>query len=529
MRNSPPDAGRIPAPVPTAPEARPGPPASSPARDFIRGSSLLLFGRFLSVLLNLAVQVLTVRYLSKSDYGAFAYALGVVSIGSSTLLLGLGKAVPRFVPIYHERGDGGRAFGTIVLAAGTIVGLGVATIVLLYGLRGVIAGTLITDPLSLSLLLVLIALAPIQSLDNLLQKLAAVFIGARAIFFRRHVLGPSLRLAAIGLVILTAGDVHLLAYGYLVGGLIGVWLYVALLVRAWRRQNLLRFLHPRRLSFPAREIFGFSIPMLSAELSVITRGSLAVLLLEYFHTTAAVAEYRAVLPLAGLNMVVSEAFAFLFMPIASRLFARGDLSGINDLYWQTSIWISVLTFPVLAMTCALAQSLTVILFGSDYAGSATILALLALGHYFNAAMGFNAETLRVHGRVRFVFFSDVLSAAVAIVLSLLLIPRYGALGAALAMTTLLVFHNLLNHLGLWLGDTEVRLVDGRFFQVHAVILASLGALLSLQWLLDPPVHVGVALALVASVLVVRFTRRVVNAQDAFPELLRIPLVRQLLT
>src|SRR5687768_863741 len=76
---------------------------SGVTRKYMRGSTLLLGGRAISIVLNLAVQVLTVRYLAKSDYGAFAYALGAASIGSRAILLGLDKGVTRFLPIYHER------------------------------------------------------------------------------------------------------------------------------------------------------------------------------------------------------------------------------------------------------------------------------------------------------------------------------------------------------------------------------------------------------------------------------------------
>src|SRR5690606_26752430 len=103
---------------------------------------------------------------------------------------------------------------------------------------------------------------------------------------------------------------------------------------------------------------------------------LAILLLEYFRSTTAVAEYRAVLPIAGLNLVVFEAFGFLFMPLAARLYARRDGKAIDDLYWRTSMLISVLTFPVLAVSCALAGPITVFLFGADYAGAAPLLAIL---------------------------------------------------------------------------------------------------------------------------------------------------------
>ena len=77
-------------------------PEADSTRKYIRGSSLLFVGRLLAILLNFAVQVLIVRYLSKQDFGAFAFALSIVSIGASLSLFGLDKAIARFLPIYEQ-------------------------------------------------------------------------------------------------------------------------------------------------------------------------------------------------------------------------------------------------------------------------------------------------------------------------------------------------------------------------------------------------------------------------------------------
>src|SRR5690554_4685934 len=79
--------------------------AKDPTRKHIRGSSLLLLGRIIAMGLNFGVQIVTVRYLAKSDYGALAFALSVVSMATSGVLLGLDKSVARFVPIYQEQRD----------------------------------------------------------------------------------------------------------------------------------------------------------------------------------------------------------------------------------------------------------------------------------------------------------------------------------------------------------------------------------------------------------------------------------------
>jgi O-antigen/teichoic acid export membrane protein len=62
----------------------------------------------LSLAVNFATQVVIVRYLSNADFAAFAYGLSLVAMGESLAVLGLDKAISRFLPIYEQQ-DCGRA------------------------------------------------------------------------------------------------------------------------------------------------------------------------------------------------------------------------------------------------------------------------------------------------------------------------------------------------------------------------------------------------------------------------------------
>ena len=93
----------------------------SAAKKQIRGSSLLLVGRISSLGVNFVVQIVVIRYLTKGDFGAFAYALSLVSLGASIATFGLDRSITRFIPIYDEQGNYGKVFGTIVMAFGTVV------------------------------------------------------------------------------------------------------------------------------------------------------------------------------------------------------------------------------------------------------------------------------------------------------------------------------------------------------------------------------------------------------------------------
>ena len=286
----------------------------------IRGSSLLLVGRMIGLALDFVAQVLIVRYLEKTEYGAFALALSIVALGTTVCLLGLERTVGRFAPIYQERGDLPRMWGTIVVVISTVVTIGLALVLAMWAFQGLIGG-LVENELALSILLIMIVLSPLQALDSLLIALFATFGSARSIFFRRYVFAPVLQLSVVIVLIATHSGVRLLALGYVLAVAAGIAIYFVVLLRLLRRQGLLAHLRRDTLRLPAREIFTFSIPLLASDLVMVLRSSLTIIFLEVLRNTEEVADFRAVLPIAVQNMFVATSFRFIFTPGASRLYA----------------------------------------------------------------------------------------------------------------------------------------------------------------------------------------------------------------
>ncbi len=476
--------------------------------------------------LNFVVQVLTVRYLSKDDYGAFAYGLVLITFGSNLVTLGLDRAAARFVPMYHERRDYARMFGAMLLALGTIVAVGSALVLLVLGVRDLLSPRLISDPQTVSLLMILVTLAPLEALDRLLEKLVAVFSSPWGIFFRRHVVAPGLKLAAVLLLIALDANVRFLAAAYVAAGAIGTALYGHILLRTLRDQGLLDHFSPRTVIVPASELFRFGLPMFGSDTLWLMRASVAAFLLDYYHAAAGVAEFRAVVPVAGLTMVVFESFRLLFVPLAARLLARDDRAGINELYWQTSAWIAVLSFPAFVVSFALAQPITVLLFGARYTDSAAILAILSLGFFIHAALGFNSHTLRVFGKVRLIMTIDIASFVALVAANVALIPRYGALGGAIATCGGIVLHTILNQVAL-LRIKGIQLFPRRYLALYGMMLLATAGVTAFQLACAPPLYTGFAVAVTASLAVLWFNRMVMDVSTMFPELRRLPLLQRL--
>ncbi len=503
------------------------PAGDSATRSQIRGSALLMAGQAFAVLVNLAAQVVLVRYLSKPSYGAFAFALSIVQVSEIIASFGLRRGVNRFLPLYEERGERAKAAGLLVFAFGAVLGLSLAIAAIVIGLRGVIAGGVDADRHAATVLAVLIVLTPVHALESLLDNTLAVFSRPGAIALRKHVYVPVMRLAVVVLLALSGSDLPLLAWGWVLVGIAGLVVYGTLLVGELSRRGLWVLMRRRQLEYPLREMFGYTLPLLSTDLAAALFAGAGSILLGVLASASDVASFRAVLPVSLAMTYIVSNFNLLFVPLAARLHARGDDAEVNRLYWQTTAWVALLALPLFLTAFAFAEPLCVALFGANYADSGDVLAVLVIGHFTAAATGANSLLLGVYGHVRYVTLVNLLNAAAMVALNLALIPPFGALGAAIASTAALTAGNLAFQVGL-ARLTPIRGVDPAYRIVLTGTVAIAAALWAAGTLLHPPLVAGVAASLLAWAGMLLLGRRQLALGEAFPELARIPFLRPLL-
>lgn len=492
----------------------------------MRGSALLVLGRVLALFIGMATTVLLVRALSKTEYGAFEYALTLAGAGRILLSLGQGRLLSRFMAGYEESGDYPRMFGAMFLAVGTIVVTSVPAIVVLYLWSDELLGPVVQGDTAVRLVLVLVFVAPMEALDQVFVSLFAVFSKPRAIFFRKHLMAPGLRFAVVLVLWLTGQEVMFLALGYLLASAAGLLLYFGLLVRVLQERGLWRELDPRKVVLPFRAVFEFSFPLITGELALLSMKVGGVMVLALYQPLTEVAEYRAAFGVARLNTAVTTSFSTLFLPVIARLHARGEIDELRDSYWHTALFVAVGTFPIFALTGPLAPAVTVTLFGSQYAGAAMVLSILAVGYYLNVTFGFNVYTLQVCGRIRLLVGVNLFMATLNIGLCFLLAERWGAVGIAVANCAALTCQNLLNQ---WALRRSIRtgFLPRECWSSYLLILGGVVVLWIFRWAAAPGIVASLAAAALVSCVVLVGSQKALRLGETFPELRRVPLLGRL--
>ena len=481
----------------------------------VRGSTLLLVGRMVSIGINLISQALIARHLSQTEFGAFALAFAIAGVGQVFITLGLHRGATQFFARYEEAGDHPRLVGAILFNIAVIVGLGAVLVLGVAVAQGLLTSSGMLDPAATGLLLILVVLAPIDALDDMLIALLAVLGSSRSIFFRRYVLGPLLRLGVAATLVLADGDATQLAVGYLLATVFGLATYGALFVRMLSQRGVLRSLRTTRPTAPAREMIRFSLPLLTNDGVWLLVNTLPLVVLTAARGLEEVAAFQVIRPAAALNTIVASAFYVLYLPVASRLAARHDLAASTDLFWRTAIWVAVTSFPIFAVTFALGRPISGLLFGDRYEPSGTYLSILAVGYLIQATFGFNGITLAAHGHTRTVAVLNATAAAAGVVATLVLVPAYGALGAAIAAASTLILQSVLLQLALR-PKVGIPLIDREAVRVFAIIIVAVAALIAVQALTTFGWWTIVAVG-AASLAVVILNRDALRIESYFPE------------
>jgi O-antigen/teichoic acid export membrane protein len=163
-------------------------------------------------------------------------------------------------------------------------------------------------------------------------------------------------------------------------------------------------------------------------------------------TLATVGVYGAVLETAGGLRKVNQAFNPIFTPIIAGMTATGDHERAAATYARLAQWMLWILMPLIAVML-LAGSAILLIYGPAFRQGAAWLAVVAFGCATNSYVSFG-ETIIMVQRPGLNLIHSLITCIVAAVANLLLIPRFGAMGAACALLIAYLTQGLLRFIAL---------------------------------------------------------------------------------
>ncbi|HEX8132053.1 MAG TPA: polysaccharide biosynthesis C-terminal domain-containing protein, partial [Actinomycetes bacterium] len=235
------------------------------------------------------------------------------------------------------------------------------------------------------------------------------------------------------------------------------------------------------------------------------------LLLGLLGNSGQVGVYNVATRLVQLATFVMVPINAAFSPRIADLYQRGRMDRLRHTYGLAASWIVRLSLPAFVLLVVFPRDLLA-LFGRGFAAGAAVTVILATGKFIDAATGPCGLMLNMTGRPKLNLLNNLAGLVLNVVLNVVLIPRYGIVGAAAAWAISLAVINGSRMLQVWLSMRMVPFEAAAGKGLVAAV-AAFAAAVAVRQTLGRPTQLLVGAAVIATVYLLALRLQGLSAED----------------
>lgn len=458
-------------------------------------SALSTFG---GLLLGVVTNIVLARVLGASMLGQYNYWLWLIGLLALVASPGLPQAMTKFGAEYLGQGERQTASAIFarLLRLELLLSAVVGGLVLVYAWA-----VPSTDAAALALVAFSVLLVTTEVFFQAAAKASLDF----RIFSQASLLGGLVYAAAAITVVSLGFGIYALLFVYIARRvvtiiLIGWKLPVHFSVRGALQLGIPPELLRRILRY-CRDI------VLIFATSTIPYERLGIFFLSRFATDVDIAFYSQSFDLAVKSMAIPAIFTATLLPTFSSLQGQNDRERIDRVYLSSNRLAAAIAMPIGMGGAAVASSVA-LLYGPEFLSMAPILAVFFVGNIAGSIASVSVAMLYSMEEQNYIVRLNAVMAVFNIVLSLLLVPSFGATGAALATCGC---HTVSSAMSIAHAARRLQLALP-YRVLSRVFLAALSAAVA-AWLISTWLG-GLVVAVAAALLIYPVSLRAFAALDA---------------
>ena len=400
----------------------------------LAGAAFLI--RVAAALIAFVSQILLARWMGGFEFGIYIYAWTWVLIIGGMVDLGLGSASQRFIPEYTEH----KRFALLrgYLRGSRALAFSIATAVALLGAAAVASYASHLDPGTVVPLYLSCAMLPIFALSQVQGSIARSYNWVNLGLMPAYVLRQIVLLAMVGLAYALGLPTD--AVTATLAGVIALWsVTIGQLLVLDRRLATAVEAGPR--AYAVRAWLATSTPIFLVEGFYLLLTYSDVLVLKQFRPPDEVAVYYAAAKTLALVAFIYYSVAQTIAHKFAEYHVSGDRRRLGDFLAHSirlTFWPSLaLILLLLAVGDPLLR-----LYGQDFASGYYLMFIIAVGLLARASVGPAERLLNMLGERRNCALVYGGSFAIDILLCVVLIPRLGIAGAAIASSAALIVESV---------------------------------------------------------------------------------------
>jgi O-antigen/teichoic acid export membrane protein len=253
----------------------------------------------------------------------------------------------------------------------------------------------------------------------------------------RNILIPLFFIVSLGFIVIMGGKLYEIVAMRIISYVLAIGCIFVFILSKYAS-----IFKARSNSYNLKEFISFSSPLLLIGLLYFLMGQTDILMLGYFTNERQVGIYTVVVRIAIIVILGLEIINQTIEPNISELAARNDFESMERLLKVLTKWISYISLFIFVLIIIFRTELLAI-FGPSFTEGSTALVILASGQLVNSFAGPTGKLLVMTGKQKWEVFNSISMLILNVILNILLIPKFGVVGAAIATTTSLSIINVL--------------------------------------------------------------------------------------
>lgn len=229
---------------------------------------------------------------------------------------------------------------------------------------------------------------------------------------------------------------------------------LALLIAIYWVNKFLPSLNLYQSNFETKLMFTTGLPLFMIAVTNFIMAGGDVMFLGYWEEQEDVGVYGLAKRISALTAFILVAINSIVAPKFSKLYSQGKIEELKKVAQDSAKLLTFFAFPTLLFFLIFA-SIIMNFVGKDFSGGGNILIILAIGQFVNVITGSVGYLLMMCGFEKIMRNNIVIVSILTAILYVLLIPKYGIYGAALASAfglatqNLIAFYLVKKKIGFW--------------------------------------------------------------------------------
>ena len=384
---------------------------------------------------HLLLRIVLGRELGPSGLGLYTLVFTIYMFGMQFAAFGIGAALTKYIAQYHDDLPKIKEYVTSgvlgSMVSGTVFGI------LLYLLSGIISIQFFHNPEMTDLLKITALCFPFIAMQKVVIGALNGMRKMKLYAIVNIVQNVSVMVVSIILVMLFDMGVRGAVIGYVVPTiLIGVLSLTLIKGNFSINMGILRT--------AIREISWFGFYVVLANSIGIINTQIDSLMIGHFMSETDVGYYAVAVLFMQAITLLPQAVQRVTNPSIARYYGKKDYGNIRHLIKGTMFKISVITILIVSFLVVFGKVLIEIIFTTEFLPAYIPLLILLIGYAIYAAFISVGTCLSSIGKIKIVFRISLVCAILNTLLNIILIPRFGLVGAASATSISLVFTTLIN-------------------------------------------------------------------------------------